>query len=170
VKLLLLSVLALSTVCGTAAAADAFDGLACDADIAKALKGCHLPDGPAEAIETAHKNLGLKNLGGDELDWGSEVWWKICGATYAALVDQHLILRDVLKVPAEPGISLAFEGACKGGPKDKEVIAVVEDKAGAADLPAKAAWKIDDAKKRYVPVPPEGILCPRGDGIVDSWK
>ena len=162
--------LVLSVVCGTAAAAEGFDGITCTTDIAAALKGRHLPDGPVDATEAKHPDLGLKNLGGDELDWGGEVWWKICGATYAALVDQHSIIRDALKVPAEPGISLAFEGVCKGGPADHEVIAVVEDKAGAADLPAKAAWKIDDAKKRYVAVPADKLLCPRGDGLVDRWK
>ena len=169
-KFHLLLVLALAGACGTASAAEGFDGLTCDADIAKTLKGRHLPNGPAEATDAKRKDLGLKDLGGDELDWGSQVWWKICGATYTVLVDQHGLIRDALKVPAEPGASLVFAGACQGGPKDKEVVAVVENKAGATELPAKAAWIIDDAKKRFATVPAEGMLCPRGDGLVDSWK
>jgi hypothetical protein len=157
-------------ICGSASAADEFDGLSCDSDIAKALKGRHMADGTVVSAEAAHQNLGLKNLGGDELDWGSAVWWRICGTVYIAIADQKAIIRDALKVPSQPGATLAFNGVCKGGPKNKEVIAVVEDKAGAADLPAKAAWMIDDANRRFVTVPVEGMLCPRGDGIVDSWK
>lgn len=168
-KLHLLSLLVLTAACSTATMAAGFDGMSCDTDIAKALKGQHLPNGPGEATESTRKNLKLKDLGGDELDWGSQAWWKICGAAFTALIDGNGRVRDALKVPDEPGVSVAFAGVCKGGPKDKEVVAVVEDKAGAADLPAKAAWIIDDAKKRFVPVPVAGMLCPRGDGLVDSW-
>jgi hypothetical protein len=161
--------LALAAACGSAAA-DEFDGLSCDSDIAARLKGRHISDGTVVSAEDLHKNLGLKSLGGDELDWGSAGWWKICGATYIVIADQKAVIRDALKVPSQPGATLAFNGVCKGGPKDKEVIAVVEDKAGAAELPATAAWIIDDAKRRFAPVPADGMLCPRGDGIVDSWK
>jgi hypothetical protein len=169
VKRQLLLLLVLGAACSTAAAGG-FDGMSCDTDFVAALKGHKLPDGPAEASEATRKTLGLKDLGGDELDWGGAVWWKICGTAYVAIADQKAVVRDVLKIPAEPGATLAFNGFCKGGPKDKELFAVVEDKAGAADMPVKAAWIIDDAKKRFAPFPVEGVLCPRGDGIVDSWK
>jgi len=170
VKLHFLALLTLAAICGTASAAEGFDGITCASDIAATLKGRHLPDGPVAATEAARKDLGLKDLGGDELDWGSAIWWRICGTPYVAIADQKQIVRDVLKLPSQPGTTLAFEGVCKGGPKDKEVIALVQDQAGAAELSVKAAWKIDDAKQRFVPVPAEGMLCPRGDGIVDSWK
>lgn len=165
-----LSWLVLSVVCGNAAAAEGFAGITCGMDIAKALQGRHMPDGPVEATAASRKDLGLKDLGGDELDWGAEIWWRICGATYVVIADHRSIIRDALKVPAEPGISLAFEGSCKGGPPNHEVIAVVEDKPGAAELRAKAAWQIDDTKQRFVALPAGGMLCPRGDGIVNSWK
>ncbi len=168
-KLQLLSSLLLSAVCATASA-DEFDGITCASDIAATLKGRHLADGPVADTEAARKDLALKNLGGDELDWGSAIWWKICGTTYLAIADQKQVIRDVLKLPTQPGATLAFNGVCKGGPKDKEVIAIVEDKPGAAELPARAAWMIDDARQRFAPVPAAGLLCPRGDGIVDSWK
>lgn len=164
-KFRLCFLLVLGAACGPAAAAG-FDGLSCTSDFGAALKGHKVP----EASEAARTALQLKDLGGDELDWGSAIWWKICGTAYVAIADQKAVVRDVLKVPEEPGASLAFNGFCKGGPKDKEVIAIVEDKAGSADLTAKAAWIIDDAKQRFAPVPAAGMLCPRGDGIVDGWK
>lgn len=169
-KLQLLCLLLLAAVCGSAAADDEFSGISCASDIAVALKGRHLSSAPVEATQAAHKDLDLKDIGADELDWGSAIWWRICGTTYLAIADQKPVIRDVLKLPSQPGTTLVFNGVCKGGPKDKEVIAIVEDKAGATELPAKAAWIIDDAKQRFATVPAEGLLCPRGDGIVDSWK
>lgn len=169
-KLQLLCLLLLAAVCGSASAAEAFDGLTCSSDIVTALKGRHIPDGPAAATRAAHQDIALKDLGSDELDWGSAIWWKICGTTYMAIADQKAIIRDVIKLASRPGATLAFDGICKGGPKDKEVVAIVEDKAGATDLPVQAAWIIDDARKRFAPLPAAGLLCPRGDGIVDSWN
>jgi hypothetical protein len=150
--------------CGAAAAKDGFDGLRCDADIAKALAGRHLSNDRVDVLEARHKDLSLKHLGSEELDWGGEEWWQLCGATYSLLVDQHGLIRDALKIPPQEGTA-AFEGACKG--VTGELIGAAENQPGAADLLIKTAWKIDDAKKRFVavPVPAEGVLCAR-DGLV----
>jgi hypothetical protein len=160
-----LLLLAWFAACGTAFADEGFKGIRCDADIAKALTGRHLSDERTEATEARHQNLGLKNLGAEELDWGNEEWWRICGVRYALLLDKHDIIRDVLKIPAPAGTAL-FEGSCKGGQGD--VIAVVEASAGTADLAAQAAWKIDDAGKRFVAVPAAGLSCPRNGLLSDG--
>ena len=162
-KLRLLLLIAAAAACGAAAAGDGFDGVRCDADIAKALTGQHLPNGRVDATEARHKDLGLKNLGADELDWGNEEWWRICGARVALLLDKRDIVRDVLKIPAQAGTAV-FEGSCKGA--QGEVIAVVENQAGAAELAARTAWKIDDSRKAFAAVPAKGLLCPR-DGLMD---
>src|ERR1700757_3481682 len=108
-----LLLLVLSMACGRAGAADGFGGLSCGADIAKALTGRHMSNEPVVAIEARHKDLGLKDLGADELDWGSEVWWRICDARYAMLLDRHDVVRDVLKFSDQPRTTVV-EGACKG--------------------------------------------------------
>jgi len=166
-KLRLLPLIAVFAASGNAAAEDGFNGIRCGADIAKALAGRHMPNERVAAMEARHKDLGLKDLGASELTWGTEIWWQICGARYVLLEDNRSIVRDALKLPAQPGITTAFEGACKGPQGEQEVIAVLESQAGAAYLPAKAAWKIDDSKKSFVRVPVDGLLCPR-DGIVDG--
>lgn len=162
----LLLLLAVSLSCGTAAAEQGFDGLKCDADIAKALVGRHMPNDKIDVLQARHKDLQLKSLGGDELEWGNAEWWQICGTTYSLLLDKHDIIRDALKLPTPAGTAV-LEGACKG--VHGEVIGVVENQAGAADLPAKAAWRIDNSKKRFVPVPADGLLCSR-DGLLESSK
>lgn len=153
-----------SAVCGAASAGDGFDGLRCGADIAKALAGRHLSNDRVDVLEARHKDLALKGLGSEELDWGSEEWWQMCGARYSLLLDQHGLIRDALKIPAQEGTA-PFEGACKG--VQGELIGAVENRPGTADLPIKAAWKIDDARKRFVAVPADGVLCSR-DGLLDG--
>ena len=86
-------------VCISARAADEFDGIKCDVDIAKALVGKRSSNGPVAMIEQRHKDLGLKDLGGTEIsDRLSLVSWRICGKEFAELIEKNLV-RDVLPTP-----------------------------------------------------------------------
>jgi len=72
----------LALLCGPAEAKDAFDGIRCGDDVARALIGKTMPDGTAVKIEAAHKAIGLKDEGADEVsDNLQTVAWTICGAS-----------------------------------------------------------------------------------------
>jgi hypothetical protein len=120
-------------------------------------------------VEERHKNLGLEDLGGSEI---SEhlflASWRICGDEYA-LLEEKDVARDVLKFPAHSKDSPEFIGSCQINGKEMPdtIIAILENRKGAEALPAKAAWKIDAAGKRFVKLPAEGLLCPR-DGIITT--
>jgi hypothetical protein len=63
--------LSLLLVCGDAhGAPDGFSGVRCGADIPQALRGQSMPVETVVKIENRHKNLGLRDLGADELEKG----------------------------------------------------------------------------------------------------
>ena len=61
---LLLLLLAFAPACR---ADDGFGGVTCGGDVAKALVGKKLSHEADGAVESRHKNLALKDLGGDEI-------------------------------------------------------------------------------------------------------
>src|SRR5262249_8637374 len=76
-----------------------FDKVRCGSDIPKALMGQRASNERVVVIEDRHKALGLKDLGADEISGRlSTVWWRICGAEYVLLEDDHV--RDVLPFPS----------------------------------------------------------------------
>jgi hypothetical protein len=164
IGLRLLPIIALSAASGAAFAGDSFAGITCSTDIAKAMLGRHMTNEPIDATQARHKDLNLKNLGGDELDWGFNTGWGICGDKYFILIDKHDIAKDVLKLPPKSE-GLPFQAVCKSPQGDQDLIGIVQDQPGAANLAAKAAWKIDDKKKKFAAVPVDGLTCPR-DGIL----
>ena len=85
------------------------------------------------------------------------------------MFEEKDVVRDVLNFPAHSTDSPAFVGACRshGKPMHDTIIAVLENGKAAGDLPAKTAWKIDEAKTRFVALPAEGLLCPR-DGVITT--
>jgi hypothetical protein len=158
-------------VCIPARAADEFDGIKCDTDIAKALVGKHSSNGPVAMMEQRHKDLGLKDLGGTEIsDRLSLVSWRICGKEFAELIDtEKNLVRDVLPVTPNSLRSPQFIGECKRAGKDVRdtVLAVLDNSQGQKPkddheimLPAKMAWKIDDRQQRFVTIPSQGLTCP----------
>ena len=159
-----LPAIALAAVCGSAAAKDGFEGISCSTDIAKAMLGRHLSSETIDVLQARHKDLKLKDLGADELDWGFDVVWGICGDKYFMLVNEHSIVKDVLKLPPRSE-GLQFQAVCKSPQGDQDVEGILQDQPGAASLAAKSAWKIDDAKKKFVAVPVDGMMCPR-DGVL----
>jgi hypothetical protein len=151
-------------VCGPGAFADEFQNLQCGADIAKSLIGKRSSNVPVVETEKKYSALGLKDLGDDEISDGlSSVNWIICGAEYVELIDRHNVVRDALALPAHSKTSPAFSGICKINGKDlPDIILAVLDGAATGDfLPVKTAWKIDQKRAKFVPVPGEGLSCPR---------
>src|SRR5438270_11101688 len=89
------------------------------------------------------------------------------------LLQDNLIVRDVLKVPAHSKKSPLFIGTCDiNGKETKASVVTILDAAtesGAPTLPAKIAWKIDEKKGKFVSLSTEGLRCPRsGISTVDG--
>ncbi len=116
----------------------------------------------------------MKGLGADEISDGlSSVNWLICGAEVVELIDRRGIVRDALAFPPHSKTAPAFSGICQArGRELPDLIMAVLDGSGAADpstdsLPVKTAWKIDQKAAKFVPIPGEGLLCPRS-GIITA--
>src|SRR5262245_48672439 len=151
-------------------AADLFNRVQCGADIPKALIGGSMSNEPTVKMEARHKDLGLKDLGGSELTGdlflGS---WLICGNEYLLIMDKKFIVRDVLQFPQHSRASPEFMGSCQvnGKKLPGDIVAVLSNKAGAENLAAKSAWKIDPRRAKFVKVETEGMQCPRS-GIITA--
>ena len=151
-------------------AADLFSKVTCSADIPKALIGGFMTNERDAVVEARHKALGLKDLGGSELEGGLFLSsWLICGNEYQLIMDKKSIVRDVLQFPEHSKASPEFIGSCRVNGKDlhEDIIAVLNNKAGAENLSAKSAWKIDRLKAKFVKVATDGMLCPRS-GIITA--
>jgi hypothetical protein len=144
---------------------DAFDGVKCGSDIPKALTGKRMFNQRVADLEKRHADLGLKDLGGDEIsEHLSTISWLICGSEFLLLEDESFVW-DVLKVPPHSKTSPFFIGSCElNGKESKNIFVAILDDEKATDasvLPAKIAWKIDQKKMKFVSVPVEGLRCPR---------
>jgi len=152
------------------AAADLFSKVKCDADVSKALIGGAMSNERTSAIEARHKDLGLKDLGGSDLAGGLFLGsWMICGNEYQMIVDKKLIVRDVLQFPKHSKASPEFLGPCKvnGKAVAGDIIAVLNNQAGAENLSATSAWKIDTKTAKFVKLATDGLQCPRS-GIITA--
>jgi hypothetical protein len=151
---------------GVVYASDQFSNVKPGADIPKALIGRSVSNETLDAIEGRHKDIGLKNLGGTEIsDKLFLSSWRISGEEYELLEDGHVI-KDVLKFPDHSKDFPQYIGPYRI--KNKEVhemiIAVQINQKDAKLLPAKAAWKNDQKRGKFVSMETAGILCER-DGI-----
>jgi hypothetical protein len=168
--------------CGAAQAKDGFESVRCGSDIPRALVGKKMSDEPTARIEGRHAELGLKDLGGDEIsDSLNSSSWLICGKEYMVLSDARGVVRDALAFPVHSRTSPQFAaGTCQadGGQVSGLVVAVLDNRAASSDgahysaqdktsLPAKAAWKIDEKTGKFVVLPVSGLHCPRG-GIITA--
>jgi hypothetical protein len=143
---------------------DAFDGVKCGSDIPKALRGKRMSNQRIADLEKRHADLGLKDLGGDEIsEHLATTSWLICGSEFLLLDDESFV-RDVLKVPPHSKTSPFFIGSCAlNGKESKDILVAILDNekaTGASALSAKVAWKIDQKKMKFVSVPVEGLRCP----------
>ena len=150
-------------------AADGFESVRCGSDIGKALLGCRMSNEKIVAIEERHKDLGLKDLGAQEIsDRLFLISWRICGDEYVLLEDNDVV-RDVLKFPKHSKDSPQFIGSCQsnGHNVPGTAIGVLKNEHGVETLPAVAAWKIDDKQMKFVELQTEGLRCSR-DGIITA--
>jgi hypothetical protein len=157
-----LALIAALTATHGVCAKDAFDAVKCDGDVAKTLVGKTIGNEPVAAIEKRHAAIGLRDEGGDEIsDSVSYQSWTICGGSYHVL-ERGGVVRDVVR--AEHSKSAPeFVGTCeaRGKPADGTVLAILDASGGGAMLPAKSAWRIDEAKTKFVAIDAAGLACPR---------
>ncbi|MGA2042031.1 MAG: hypothetical protein ABSG83_01530 [Roseiarcus sp.] len=156
--------------CSPAHARDGFEKVRCDGDIARALVGQRDSNEPVVAIESRHKDLGLRDLGGDEIDDRvSSVSWLICGREFTVLVDNRTsTVHDALEMPPHSKARPEFFGSCRRGgrPAPEAIVAILREEEGKDELAAEAAWKIDAKAIRFVKIAADDLLCPRS-GIVE---
>jgi hypothetical protein len=153
----------------TVYAGDEFDSVRCGSDIRKALLGRKISNDTVVVAEAKHKDLGLKDLGADEInDHLNQINWLICGEEYVVL-EENNIMRDVVKFPKHSKDSPEFSGTCQLNGKDVPgyVIGVLKQEEGAQMLQALSAWKIDEKQKKFVELKTDGLRCSR-DGIITA--
>ena len=162
--------LVLPLFCGTSICdADGFDSVQCGSDVRKALLGRTMQNERTVVIEERHKDIELKDLGGTKIsDRLFLTSWRICGEEYVLLED-HDVVRDVLKFPKHSKDSPQFIGSCQlnGHNVPGAAIGVLKNEAGVEMLPAVIAWKIDEKQMKFVELQTEGLRCSR-DGIITS--
>lgn len=155
--------------CSQAYAGDGFDKVRCDGDIVKALVGQRGVDEPVVKTEARHKDLGLEDLGASDDDGFSSISWLICGKEFMVLEDDRTnLFHDALQIPPHSSSHPEFQGFCKvkGRAMRQVVVAILRDQTGQDELPADAAWKIDEKAIKFVKLVPDDLLCPRS-GVVD---
>jgi hypothetical protein len=129
---------------------DAFTDVKCGSDIPKTLTGKRMSNQRVADLEKRHAELGLNDLGGDEIsEHLSTTSWLICGSEFLLLENESFV-RDVLKVPPHSKTSPFFIGSCElNGKESKDILVAILDNEKATDasaLTAKVAWKIDQKK------------------------
>lgn len=154
-------------------AGDEFDSVKCGADIAKALIGRKMGSEPVVKTEAKHKDLQLKDLGAEIVSDDERlnmIFWQICGEEYVVLAEENTI-KDALKFPKHSKETPQFDGFCElNGKKLPDVVlGVLKREEGATMFQALQAWKIDQKKKKFVPLSTEGLRCgPDGISSEDS--
>ena len=152
-------------------ASDLFDKIQCGADIPKALIGGAMTNERVASLEARHKSLGLKDLGGSELSGNLFLSsWRICGNEYLLILDKKSVVRDVLQFPEHSKASPEFIGSCRvnGKQLQGEVVAVLNNQAGAENLSAKFAWKIETKTAKFMKQSTDGMQCPRSGIITED--
>lgn len=146
-------------------AEDGFGSVTCGGDIPKALVGKKLSNEPDSAVENRHKNLALKDLGGDEItDDLFLSTWTICGSDYMLTLKRGVV-SDVLNMPAHAGAEKEFDGDCTKGnaPVSGVIVGILVDRSGSDALSAKTAWRLDEKTGKFMSIPADGLTCARHD-------
>jgi hypothetical protein len=156
-------------------AVDEFAGIKCSVDIPKALLGKQTSNERVVVTEARHKDIGLQDLGGDEIsDRLFLIGWQICGNEYELLLNTKTSrVLDVIAVPSHTKTTPEAIGGCQVNGEDipEAIIALLDNSANYNPqdsslakkmLKVKIGWKIDEAHQRFVSLPPETIGCPLG--------
>jgi hypothetical protein len=170
----LLAFAALVTVT-SAQAGDGFEAVKCGGDVRAALVGKKMDNAPAMQTEKRHADIGLKDMGGDELnDNLSSVSWNICGKEYFTVVASGGAIRDALELPHHTHTAPHFTSlGCKiNGKPDADLVVGVYDNTKVFKpetdndlLPATSAWTINQKTGKMAPLAVAGLKCPRIDII-----
>ena len=97
------------------AAADGFEAVRCDKPVPAALMGKHMENERVVVLEARHKDIGLHDLGADEIDDDlNAISWMICGKEYIVLEDGRDVVRDVLPFPPHSREHPAFFASLSG--------------------------------------------------------
>jgi hypothetical protein len=141
----------------TAQAKDGFEAVRCGGDVRGALLGRTMSDAPVMEIEKRHADLGLEDLGGDEItDDLNSVSWRICGKEYVVTVSRHGAVRDVLAFPEHSKASPEFgatQCVANGKKVSGDIIGVLDGKT------VKAAWTVDEKSGKFAALPSAGLSC-----------
>lgn len=165
-KRVLAVVLAMSAWSAEAAApaASGFDGLDCGSDIAAALKGREMPNGPVVELEQRYAALKLEGLGATGVEVEGDPWtlvgWMICGTEYLVL-EKAARVRDVLQSPTGPGGVRSEMVSCRRDGEALAATAVAFPASQPADgsKPPAQVWLIDDAAVAFRKLEGAGIVC-----------
>jgi len=154
---------------GASAGQDEFTGLKCGDDVRARLVGRKIRNQPVARTEALHKELGLKDLGGDmgEDESTSFVAWRICGDTYAFLLVKSTI-KDIYRfAPSSAQAPRFMGGTCVLGGKPVPGYLVGTLDAGSDDslLPVKEARRVEGKSGTFAPFEFDKLRCAR-DGIV----
>jgi hypothetical protein len=151
-----------------ASAADEFESVRCGADVVKAVVGRKMSRTTVSALESAHKDLGLKNLGGDGMpeDPYSLVEWQLCQSVVVFLVDHRSrrgVITDAVVLPDDlKDLPQALPGAdCQrqGKLAEQELFVLLDKGPRTARAPARKAWRIDLTSMKFVGVASDGLSC-----------
>jgi hypothetical protein len=155
--------------------ADGFSAVHCGADVAKSLVGGTMPNKPVAAIEAAHTDIKLEDVGGSDITESLFLGgWQMCGHEYQLLIRGDRI-EDARQLPPHSRRQPAFLGACTLHDKRVDhVLAVLDNPAAGSkahppyspddttSLAANAAWRVDTKARRLIGIAASGLRCPRG--------
>ena len=157
-------VFAVSAWPAAAAAASGFDGLDCGSDIAAALVGRAMPNGPVVETEARYAGLQLQALGAFGMEVDGDPWtlggWMICGTEYLVL-EKAATVRDVLPSPTGPGGARSELVSCRRDGEALAATAVAFPTSQPVDWskPLAQVWLIDDAAVAFRKLEGAGIVC-----------
>lgn len=139
---------------------DTFAGVTCASDIVKTIPGRKLSDGPVVALEQAHADIGLKDLGGDGEDEPYFLtWWEICKKRYLFISEaKHQVIKQIVAYdPPADGEFEILPGSCSLG--ESNLFLGIAKRSTSLDHEVVRGWIIDEKNIKLVPVQTGTVHC-----------